>query len=84
MMQGWSTTKCYCNLSLQNFVCAFESEKILFQLDPSGLHSKDKRTMVVIKKIKWLRILETDFKLTCNLYCHGNGTKLQFEKDDAY
>jgi hypothetical protein len=21
--------------------------------------------------------LEADFKLTCNLYCHGNGTKLQ-------
>jgi hypothetical protein len=20
---------------------------------------------------------EVDFKLTCNLYCHGNGTKLQ-------
>jgi hypothetical protein len=21
--------------------------------------------------------LEADFKLSCNLYCHGNGTKLQ-------
>jgi hypothetical protein len=22
--------------------------------------------------------VEADFKSTCNLYCHGNGTKLQF------
>jgi hypothetical protein len=30
-----------------------------------------------IKEFKNLNDSEADFKLSCNLYCHGNGTKLQ-------
>jgi hypothetical protein len=40
-------------------------------------HCPSGKNMQIGTSRRTYTVLEADFKLTCNLYCHGNGTKLQ-------